>query len=206
MRNYPVILVPSRAQWFEQVWKSWTTPNSCQLQPQVWFPVLSNCSNSFVRVEPCQVPPQAGFPVVRIGSEIWTTPNSWEIILRSMFPLELRGLDEVREGWTTPNSCQASLKAWFHVLNYGSNRFGRVEPPRTHVKFHRRPGFLCWTMVRTGSEELNHPNSWQIILWSLFILELSVSNRFGKVEPPWTHVMFNCRHGFQCWTVVRTCS
>ena len=124
-----MILVPSRAQWFEQVWKSWTTPNSCQLQPQVWFPVLSNCSNSFVRVEPCQVPPQAGFPVVRTGSEIWTTPNSWEIILRSMFPLELRG----------------------------STRFGRVEPPRTHVKLHWRHGFTCWTMVRSGLEELNHP-------------------------------------------------
>ena len=181
MRNCPVILVPSRAQRFEQVWKSCTTPNSCQLQPQVWFrvlsygsssfgrvepprmhvkfhrrsgflwfeqvrkcwttlnvcqlppqvwfPVLSNGSTSFGRVEPCQVPPQAGFPVVRTGSEIWITRNSWESILRSMFPLELRG----------------------------STRFGRVEPPRTHVKLHWRHGFTCWTMVRTGSEELNRP-------------------------------------------------
>ena len=175
-------LVSCVEQCFEQFRKSWTTPNACQ------------------------VPPQAGFPVVRTGSDIWTTPNSWEIILRSMFPLELRG--STRFGRVEPprTHVKASLKAWFHVLNYGSNRFGRVEPPRTHVKFHRRPCFLCWTMVRTGSEKLNHPNSWQIILWSLFILELSGSNRFGKVEPPWTHVMFNCRHGFQCWTVVRTCS
>ena len=133
MRNYPVILVPSRAQWFEQVWKSWTTPNSCQLQPQVWFRVLSYGSNSFGRVEPPRMHVKfhrrPGFLWFEQVRKSWTTPNSWEIILRSLFPLELRG----------------------------STRFGRVEPPRTHVKLHWRRGFTCWTMVQTGSEELNHP-------------------------------------------------
>ena len=143
--------------WFEQFRKSWTTPNACQVPPQAGFPVVRTGSEvlnhpermsasttglvscveqwfeqfrkSWTTPNACQVPPQAGFPVVRTGSEIWTTPNSWEIILWSMFPLELRG----------------------------STRFGRVEPPRTHVKLHWRHGFMCWNTVRTGSEELNHP-------------------------------------------------
>ena len=43
MRNYPVILVPSRAQWFKQVRKSWTTPNSWEI---IKFLTCSNYSST----------------------------------------------------------------------------------------------------------------------------------------------------------------
>ena len=45
MSNSPVIFVPSGAQWFEEVWECWTTPNSCQAPPQAWFHVLYYSSN-----------------------------------------------------------------------------------------------------------------------------------------------------------------
>ena len=64
----------------------------------------------------------------------------------------------------------------------GSNRFGRVEPPRTHVKIHHRPGFLCELWFEQVRKSWTTPNSWEIILWSLFPLELSGSNRFGRSE------------------------
>ena len=43
MRNYPVILVSSRAQWFKQVRKSWTTPNSWEI---IKFLTCSNYSST----------------------------------------------------------------------------------------------------------------------------------------------------------------
>ncbi len=36
-------------------------------------------------------------------------------------------------------------------------RFVRVEPPRTQVKLHQRPGSLSCAMVRIGWEEVNNP-------------------------------------------------
>ena len=337
MRNYPMIIVPSGAQWFEQVRKSWTTPNSCQVPPQAWFPVLSygmnssttpnsweiililwsffplalSGSNRFGKVEPprthVKFHRRPGFLCELWFKQVWkswTTPNSWEIILWSLFPLELSGsnrfgrvepprthfkfhrrsgflccamvwtgseelnnpecmssstagrvscgswkswttpnscqvppqdrfpmwtivqtgseelnhpelmrnypvilvpsgaqwFEQVRKSSTTPNSCQVPPQVCFLVLSYGSNRFGRVEPPQTHFKFHRRPGFLWFEQVR---KSWTTPNSWEIILWSLFPLELSGSNRFWKVEPPRTHVKFHRRPGFPCCTMVR---
>jgi len=60
----------------------------------------------------------------------WTTPNSWEITLWSVFPLELSG----------------SIG--------GSLRFSRVEPLQTHVKLHHISGSSSCAMVRTGSKEV----------------------------------------------------
>ena len=48
----------------------------------------------------------------------WTTPNSWEITLWSLFPLEVSGLVS------------------------GSKRFGRVEPPCTH-----HPWIMSWIFI-----------------------------------------------------------
>ena len=129
----------------------------------------------------------------------WTTLNSWEIILWSLFPLELRD----------------------------STRFGRVEQPQTHEKLSYVPCSICSSVVRTGSKRFNYmssstaglvscvelwfeqvrkswitPNSGEIVLRSLFPLELSGSNRFGRVKPPRTHVKFHRRPGFLCWTIV----
>ena len=36
------------------------------------------------------------------------------------------------------------------LRNYHMRRFGKVEPPRTHVKLHHRSGPLWCAMVRTG--------------------------------------------------------
>ena len=122
---------------------------------------------------------------------------------------------QVMVAMVTRSVISSREQAWFPVLYYGSNRFGRVEPPRTHEKLSYDPCSLWSWMVNRGSVGLYHselmssstaglgscvvlwfehvqkssttPNSWEIILWSLFPLELSGSRRFGWVEPPWTH-------------------
>ena len=141
-----MILVPSRAQWFEQVRKSWTTLNSCQVSPQAWFPVL-------------------------------TTLNLLE-------PLWCRGKHAYRAG-----SSEFGVVAWNHC-DTGWSRptgqfwvslgwFDNTEPPRTtllrtHVKFHHRPGFLCWTIVRTGTV-MQGKQAYRAVL-----------SEFGVVWPLWT--------------------
>ena len=77
----------------------------------------------------------------------------------------------------------------------GLRRFSRVEPPWIYVKLHPRPGYVCCTMVRTGLEELNHPELMRSYPMSLVSLELSDSWRFGGVELPWTHVNLKTRPG-----------
>ena len=77
----------------------------------------------------------------------------------------------------------------------GSRRFSRVEPPWIYVKLHPRPGYVCCIMVRTGLEELNHPELMRSYPMSLVSLELSDSWRFGRVELPWTHVKLKTRPG-----------
>ena len=47
--------------------------------------------------------------------ESWTTPNSWEIILRTLLLMELSGLRRFARGWTTLNSCQTLPQAWSQV-------------------------------------------------------------------------------------------
>ena len=37
VRNDPMIVVPTGSQWFREVWKCQTTPNSCQASPQAWI-------------------------------------------------------------------------------------------------------------------------------------------------------------------------
>ena len=70
------------------------------------------------------------------------------------------------------------VQDWFPVMYYGSNRFGRVEPPRTDVKLHYRPVFLCCAMVRTGSEELNHT---ELMSYDRYSLWSSVVREGSKV-------------------------
>ena len=86
----------------------------------------------------------------------WTTPNSWEIILWSLFPLELSG--SRRFGRVEPSRTHVKLlRRHGSVLYYGSNRFGRVEPPRTHEKLSYDPCSLWSSVVQGGSVGLNHP-------------------------------------------------
>ena len=72
-------------------------------------------------------------------------------------PCVVLWFEEVRKSRTTPNSSEITLRSLFPLELSGARRFGRVEPPRTHVKLHHSPGSICCTMVRTGSEESNHP-------------------------------------------------
>jgi len=124
---------PSGAVVRSVVRRGWTTPNSCQAPPQVQFLVLCYGSNRFKRGE-------------------LRTPNSWEIALWSLFPLELSGLVS------------------------GSQRFGRIELPWTHVELHHRSGSLSCAMIRTGLKEVNHPelmknipydqcSPWSSVVW-----------------------------------------
>ncbi len=56
-------------------------------------------------------------------------------------------------------------------------------------------------IVRTGSEELNHPEH----MWKYpIVLCPSVAQGFGRFEPPRTHVKLHCRPGSLCCTMVRT--
>ena len=168
MRNYPVILVPSREQWFEQVRKSWTAPNSCQVQPQAWFPVLNYGSNRFGRVEqpwtheklsydPCSL----WSSEIRRGSVELNNPE-----LMRNYPMFL-----VRKDWTT---CQVLPQVWF-------------------------PG---WAMVRTGSEELNHP---KLRRNCPTILVPSRAQRFQQVWKSWT-TPNSCQVPPQAWLPVLNCS
>ena len=61
---------------------------------------------------------------------------------------------------------------------------------------------MCCAVVQTGSETLNHAKL--MTLYSLFTQWHSGSRRFGRVEPPKTHVKLHHRTGSPCGTVVRT--
>ena len=88
--------------------------------------------------------------------------------------------EQVRKSWSTPNSWQIILWTLFPLEHSGSSRFGRVKPPEL---------MSCSTAGLVSSIELwfeqvrkswTTPNSWEIILWSLFPLELSDSAKFGR--------------------------
>ena len=70
-------------------------------------------------------------------------------------------------------------------------RFGRVEPPRTHVKLHHRSGSLPCAMVREGSVGLNHPELMSSSTTGLVPCPVLWFEQVGRVEPPRTHVKLN---------------
>ena len=85
-----------------------------------------------------------------------------------------------RENWSTcptsdrsPTRVGRFKKPLFPLELSGLNRFGRVEPPRTHVKLHHRPVFYYGL------------------------------NRFGRVEPPQTNEKLPYGHCFLWSSVVR---
>ena len=97
-------------------------------------------------------------------------------ILWSLFPLELRGSNRFRKVKPPRTPVKFNRMLGFQCLTM--LRTG-TEPPRTPVKFNRRLGFPCWTMVRTGSEELNNP----ILMRNyLMILVPSGAQRFDEVR------------------------
>ena len=156
--NHPELLSSSTAGlvsrveiWFEQVRKSWTTPYSWEIILWSLFPLELRDSTRFGRVEQHRfheklsyVPCSLRSSVVRTGSKRLNYMSSSTAGLVSCVEL---WFEQVRKSWITPNWGEIVLRSLFPLELRGSNRFGRVEPPRTHVKFHRRPGFLCWTIV-----------------------------------------------------------
>ena len=121
----------------------------------------------------------------------WITSNSWEIILWSLFPLELRGLTR----FSTPNSYQVPLQAWFLMLNYGSNRFWRVEPPWTHEKLCYDPCSIWSSEVWQGSVGLNYPELMRNYPMNLVP---SVALWFEQVRKDWT-TLNSCQVPLQVW-------
>ena len=92
----------------------------------------------------------------------WTTPNSWEITLTSLFPLELSGLRKFgRVELRTPNLCQAP------PLGFRGNRDHRVL---SHVVQ------LFWTYSNHSTTEGTRP-----------VVDLDMSlGWFNPTEPPGT--------------------
>ena len=86
----------------------WTTPNSCQVPPQARFPVWTTVRTGSEQLNHPEL--MRNYPVILVPSRAqwfkqvrksWTTPNSWEIILWSLFPLELKGSARFGRGGTT---------------------------------------------------------------------------------------------------------
>ena len=116
VRNYPVGLVSSIVQWFEQVQKDWTTPNSWEPTLQARFP-QSNCGSSkFRRIELPRtldkLPYRQGFlgrTVVREGSEGLNYPELVGNYTARMFPSVIQWFEQVQKDWTTPNPWEITL-------------------------------------------------------------------------------------------------
>ena len=64
---------------------------------------------------------------------------------------------QVMVAMVTRSVISSREQAWFPVLYYGSNMFGRVQPPRTHEKLSYDPCSLWSSVVQGGSVGLNHP-------------------------------------------------
>ena len=158
MSNYPIGLLSSIVQWFEQVQKDWTTPNSWKTILQARFPQSYSRSSRFRRIElprtrvklPCRHG-SLSHTVVRAGLEGLNYPE-----LMSNYPIGLLSLivQKVQKDWTTPNSWETTLQPRFTRSKCGSSRFRRIELPRTLEKL---PGFHRPTVVRAGSGGLNYP-------------------------------------------------
>ena len=95
--------------------------------------------------------------VVRTGSEELNHPELRQAPPQAWINVLYNG--SKRFGRVEPPRTHGKFTLWslFPLELSGSRRFCRVEPPRTHVKLHHRFGSLCCAMVRTGSEEFNHP-------------------------------------------------
>ena len=187
--NHPELMssftegVVSRVElWFELVRKSWTTPNSCQVPPQAWFPVLNYGSNRFGRVKPPKL--MTNYPVILVHSRA-------------------QCFEQVRKSWTTLNSCHVQLQAWFPVLNCGSNMFVSVEQPRTHEKLADDPCSIWSSEVRQRLVGLNNP---KLMRDYPMILFPSVALWFEQVRESWT-TLNSCQvppQGFKPpWTIVK---
>ena len=177
-----MILVPCVVLWFEQVWQGWTTPNSWEITLWSLFPLELSDSRRFGRVEPPRTHGKLHHTVVRGGSARLNRPELMSSSTPGLVPFVVLCYKQVRQGWTTPNSWEIILWSLYPLELSGSRTFGRVEPPRTHVKLTAGldPCVVLWfKQVRKSWPTLN---TWEIILWSLFPLELSGSRRFSRVE------------------------
>ena len=136
----------------------------------------------------------------------------WFNKVEGLCPCVVLWFKQVRKSRTTPNSCQSTLRSLFRLELRGLKWFGKVEPPRTHVKLHRRIESMRSTTIRTGLEESNLSelvrnysiifvpsgaqsfevvrlgrtthNSCQISQQDWIELLYCGSNRFGRVETP----------------------
>ena len=104
-----------------------------------------------------KLPHRSGFLCGRVEPPlIWVFSLKLALIGRHLFAsgtVVRGGLVKLNHPKLMGNSPQA----WFPVLHSGSNRFGSIEPPRTHANLPYRPCSLCSTVVRGGSVGLNDP-------------------------------------------------
>ena len=127
MSNYPIGLLSSIVQWFEQVQKDWTTPNSWKTILQARFPQSYSRSSRFRRIElprtrvklPCRHG-SLSHTVVRAGLEGLNYPE-----LMSNYPIGLLSsiVQKVQKDWTTPNSWETTLQPMFTRSKCGLSRF-----------------------------------------------------------------------------------
>ena len=191
MSSFNTGLVRSVVLWIEQFRKSWTTQNSWEIT--IWSLELSG-SSSFGRVEPP-----------------WTLAKLHHRSCSLCFAMVQTGSKELNRSELMRNSYDP-YSLWNSVVRGGLVGF---KLPWTHAKHHRRPGFGCCTMVRTGLKEMSHTrlmrnylmildpsgaqgseevwkdwitqNACQASIQVWFAMLCYGSNSFGRVEPNWTH-------------------
>ena len=141
--------------------------------------------DSLVGLEPpwthVKLLPRPGFVCCNInqtGSEYLELPQT-DVKLHHM--PGILWFKQVRMSRTTPNSWEIILLS---LELSGSSKFGRVEPPRSHVKLHLRADVVCCNMIQTGLEELNHPKLMRN--YPMILVPSRTQYRFERVEPPQT--------------------
>ena len=126
-------------------------------------------------------PSSLKYSLVQAVQQGWTTPNSWNVPLWSLFPRLL-----------VSSSSLASFNQPEHIKDYPmilvpllTGQFEQVYSvalPQTHGKLFYDPCSFHYSVVQADQLCWTTPNSLNILLLSF--------EQFGCVELPWTHEMF----------------
>ena len=83
--------------------------------------------------------------------------------------------------WTTPKSWETVLWSFFSQLLSNSSSSAGLNDTELMTNYIM---ILLPRIIQAVWIDGTTPNSWKIILWSLFLQLLCTSSRFSRVEPP----------------------
>ena len=187
MWNYPIVLVSSIVQWFEQVQEDWTTPTPWETTLQARFPQSNFGSSRFRRIElPWtfeKLPYRQGFlgrTVVRAGSERLNYPEpmwNYPIVLVSSI---VQWFEQVQDDWTTPNSWETTLLARYPQSNW----FEQVQKDWTTPNSWETTLQARFPRSYSSSEGLNYP---ELVRNYPIGLVSPIVQWFEQVQKDWTN-------------------